>query len=598
MTNMGAEFIVNRNFKSKGKIVIHEYEVVIVGGGGAGLYAAIETSKKAKTAVLSKLHPIRSHTGAAQGGIGAALGNVEEDRPEWHTFDTVKGGDYLVDQGAAAILAEEAVRAVYDLENRGLPFSRTLEGRIDQRRFGGHTRNFGEAPVRRSCYAADRTGHMILQTLYQQCIKNNVSFFDEYNVVDVVIEGKRCAGIVALDLASGELHTFKAKATLFATGGFGRMFRITSNAYANTGDGPAILARRGLPLEDMEFFQFHPTGICGMGILITEGVRGEGGILRNRKGERFMERYAPTLLDLAPRDVIARAILTEIREGRGIKGDASLDDYVYLDATHLGKKIIEAKLPDVADFCRTYIDIDPAEKPMPVQPTAHYAMGGIPTNEHGRVVRNGEGNLYEGLYAAGECACVSVHGANRLGTNSLVDLIVFGRRAGLHIAQYVKQTDFHHVPRDSDEHVRAFIAEFKNRKKGVSAELIRKEMREVMMEKVGIYRRGGEIDEAVKKIKELRHLYREVSVEDKSKTFNTNLFDILELGNLLDLAYITAASALNRKETRGAHAREDYPERDDANWLRHTLTWLKEEELRIEYKPVDISRWEPKPRKY
>lgn len=598
MTNKGAEFIVNKKFKCKRKIVIHEYEVVIVGGGGAGLYAAIETSKKAKTAVLSKLHPIRSHTGSAQGGIGAALGNVEEDKPEWHTFDTVKGGDYLVDQEAAAILTEEAVRAVYDLENRGLPFNRTPEGRIDQRRFGGHTRNFGEAPVRRSCYAADRTGHMILQTLYQQCIKNNVSFFDEFNVVDVVIEGKRCAGIVAVDLASGELHTFKAKATLFATGGFGMMFRITSNAYASTGDGPALLARRGIPLEDMEFFQFHPTGIRGMGILITEGVRGEGGILKNRNGERFMERYAPTLLDLAPRDMIARAILTEIRKGRGIKGDASLDDYIYLDATHLGREKIEAKLPDIADFCRTYLGIDPAEKPMPVQPTAHYAMGGIPTDDHGRVVVDGEGSFYEGLYAAGECACVSVHGANRLGTNSLVDLIVFGRRAGLHIAQYVKQTDFHHVPRDADGPVGVLIAELKNKKKGSRAEFIRKDMREVMMKKVGIYRRGEEMEEAVKKIKGLRQLYREVGVEDKSKTFNTNLLDILELGNLLDLAYITAASALNRKETRGAHAREDYPERDDANWLKHTLAWLDGDELRIRYKPVDVSKWEAKPRKY
>ncbi|MFC2169295.1 succinate dehydrogenase flavoprotein subunit [Acidobacteriota bacterium] len=578
--------------------MIHEYEVVIVGAGGAGLYAALEASKKAKIAVLSKLQPIRSHTGAAQGGIGAALGNVEEDKPEWHAFDTVKGGDYLVDQNAAAILTEEAVRAVYDLENLGLPFNRTPEGRIDQRKFGGHARNFGEGPIHRSCYAADRTGHMILQTLYQQCIKNNVSFFDEFHIIDVLIEGKRCIGLVAIDLASGQFHTIRAKATLFATGGFGRMFRITSNAYANTGDGPAILARRGIPLEDMEFFQFHPTGIRGMGILITEAVRGEGGFLRNKKGERFMERYAPTLLDLAPRDMIARAILMETRQGRGIKGDASLDDYVYLDATHLGKEIIEAKLPDIADFCRTYLGIDPAEKPIPVQPTAHYAMGGIPTDEHGRVFRNGERGVYEGLYAAGECACVSIHGANRLGTNSLTDLVVFGRRAGQHITHYVKQADFHHVPRDPETPGKVFCTELKSRKKGVNAEHIRSDMQEVMTEKLGIFRRKEEMEDAVKKIKELRYLYRKVGVEDKSKTFNTNLLDILKLGNLLDLAYITAISALNRKESRGAHAREDYPERDDADWLSHTLAWLEEEDVKIRYKQVDISRWKPKPRHY
>lgn len=578
--------------------MIHQFDVVIIGSGGAGLYAALEASKSTKTAVLSKLYPIRSHTGAAQGGISAALGNVEEDKPEWHAFDTVKGGDYLVDQQAAMIMAEEAIQAVYDLENRGLPFNRTPDGKIDQRRFGGHTRNYGESPVRRACYAADRTGHMILQTLYQQCIKNNVSFYDEFQVVDIVMDGKKCGGVVAVELATGDIHIFTAKAVLFATGGFGRMFKITSNAFANTGDGPAVLARRGIPLEDMEFFQFHPTGIKGLGILITEAVRGEGGILRNNTGERFMERYASTLLDLAPRDMVSRAIMTEIRAGKGIRGDKKIDDYVHLDATHLGKEVLEAKLPDISEFCRTYLGIDPADKPIPVLPTAHYAMGGIPTDIYGRVIANSQGDISEGLYASGECACVSVHGANRLGTNSLLDLVVFGRRAGKHIAEFANNVDLLPAGEASADTAKQWIARLTDGKKGPHGGHILEEMQVTMMEKVGIYRNDQDMAMAVEKIQELRRRYMDVRVQDKGKSFNTDLLDIIELRNLLDLSLVTAESARNRKESRGAHSREDFPERDDTNFLKHTMAVLAGDKVRIDYKPVDISVWEPKPRVY
>ncbi len=579
--------------------MIHEYDAVIVGAGGAGLYAALEAGKTAKTAVLSKLYAMRSHTGAAQGGIGAALGNLEEDKTEWHAFDTIKGGDYLVDQTAALVLAEEAVRAVYDLEHRGLPFSRTPEGKIDQRRFGGHTRNFGEAAVRRSCYASDRTGHMILQTLYQQCVKNDVHFFDEFHVVDLVMDRNRCCGVLTLELTTGELHLFRAKAVLFATGGFGRMFKVTSNAHANTGDGPAIAARAGIPLEDMEFFQFHPTGIRGMGILITEGVRGEGGILRNRDGNRFMEEYAPTLLDLAPRDMVARAMMTEISEGRGIRGDGKIDDYLFLDATHLGKETIEKKLPDIADFCRTYLDVDPSEKPIPVQPTAHYGMGGIPTDIHGRVKTAVD--EYPGLYAAGECACVSVHGANRLGTNSLVDLIVFGRRAGKDIAEFVRSADLPPLPSGYDGPINRELA---NRKDGrapqtsVTIEELYNALQSSMMEGVGIYRNAKGMKRAVQMVTELRERQKELNLTDSSSTFNTELLDVFEIRNLLDCALITVESALNREESRGAHSREDFPERDDDRWLKHTLARLGEGKVSIMYQDVDITRFEPKPRVY
>jgi len=581
--------------------MVHEFDTVIVGAGGAGLYAALEVASAEsapRTAVVSKLYPMRSHTGAAQGGIGAALGNVEEDRPEWHAFDTVKGGDYLVDQKAAMILAEDAVRAVYDLEHRGLPFNRTPQGRIDQRRFGGHTRNFGEAPAFRSCFAADRTGHMILQTLYQQCIRSNVAFFNEFYLVDLLIDGRKCGGIVAYELATGDLHVFRAAAVLIATGGFGRMFRTTSNALSNTGDGPAVLARRGIPLQDMEFFQFHPTGIRGMGILISEAVRGEGGILRNRSGERFMERYAPGLLDLAPRDMIARAIVDEIRAGRGITGTGDGADYVHLDATGLGAQTIEKKLPDIADFCKTYQGIDPALSPIPVQPTAHYAMGGIPTDIDCRVIADNDGSTYDGLYAAGEAACVSVHGANRLGTNSLVDLVVFGRRAGKHMAGFCSWNGLAALPSDAEGRSLEDIVRLKQPGDSVAIHLLRDKLRATMMDNIGIFRTAQGMQKAVNDIGELAVLWPDVRVKDRGGNFNTELVEALEQRNLLDIARITAESALVREESRGAHAREDFPQRDDERFLHHSLAWLNDGKVRIKTRPVDISRWQPKPRKY
>jgi len=574
-----------------------EYDIVIVGAGGAGLYAALEASKANKAAVITKLYPQRSHTGAAQGGIGAALGNVEEDRPEWHAFDTVKGGDYLVDQNAALILAEDAPRAIYDLENRGLPFSRTPEGKIDQRRFGGHTREFGLAPVRRSCYAADRTGHMILQTLYQQCIKNGVIFHDEWQLIDVHLEGTKLAGLIVLELKTGELHHVRAKSVLLATGGFGRMFKVTSNAIANSGDGPALLSRAGVPLIDMEFFQFHPTGIKKMGILITEGVRGEGGILLNRKGERFMEKYAPTLMDLAPRDLVSRAIMTEISAGNGIRGDKKMDDWINLDASHLGRDIVEKKIPDIADFCRTYLGVDPAVEAMPVQPTAHYAMGGIPTDIDGRVT-DGK-RVWEGLYAAGECACLSVHGANRLGTNSLVELIVFGRRAGRKMAEFASGVESTRPSSDVEHKIKDWkkrIAELKEG--GRSPGYIYESMKETMMANVGVYRNGRSMEKAIEDITKLRDTYSETGVQDRGGNFNSEILTILELENLLDLSLHTASAALARTESRGAHSREDYPDRDDKKWLKHTLSYLEGDGIRLDAKSVDVSKWKPKPRVY
>jgi len=556
--------------------------------------AALQLAGHGQVAVLSKLYPTRSHTGTAQGGIGAALGNLEEDHWEWHMFDTVKGGDYLVDQDAAEILCREAIETVYDLEHWGLPFSRTSEGKIAQRPFGGHTKEYGKAAVRRSCYAADRTGHMILQTCYQQCIKNQVHFYDEYHVLDLLIEQGRCAGVVAMCLATGELHTFHAKAVLFATGGCGKMFRVTSNAHSLTGDGMAVAFRRGIPLEDMEFFQFHPTGIYKMGILLSEAARGEGAILRNNSGERFMERYAPTLKDLAPRDMASRAIYQEIREGRGIDGK----NYVHLDLTHLGKEVLDKKLPDITEFVRTYLGLEPLYELVPIQPTAHYAMGGIPTDVDARVVVDEKNRPLPGFYAAGEVACVSVHGANRLGTNSLVDILVFGRRGGRHAAEFIKENDWVPLAPKADEPARALVSGLKNSHGKERPADIRDALQDEMMDKASVFREARGLTAMREKLRELRSRYQQVKVEDRSACYNTELLEVIELGGLLDLAEVLVESALVRQESRGAHFREDFPKRDDPNWLKHTLAYKGEKGIEFRYKPVTITRFEPKERKY
>ena len=580
-----------------------DHDAIIVGAGGAGLWAALELAKAGvDAAVLTKLYPTRSHTGAAQGGVCAALGNQEEDHWEWHMFDTIKGGDYLVDQDAAEILAREAIETVIELEHMGLPFNRTPDGRIDQRRFGGHTRNYGEGPVRRSCFAADRTGHMILQTLYQQCIKYGVTFYDEYHVVDLLSEGGdlgaggRAAGAVAYRIVDGELHTFRSKAVLIATGGFGRMFRITSNAWSLTGDGVALAYRHGIPLQDMEFYQFHPTGIYGIGILLSEAARGEGGILLNGEGEAFMARYAPTMKDLAPRDVVSRSIYLEIRDGKGIGGK----DYVHLDVRHLGAKLIEEKIPDITEFARVYLGVEPITEPVPIQPTAHYAMGGIPTDVQARVTRDAAATVVPGLYAAGECACVSVHGANRLGTNSLVDLLVFGRRAGRQMALDVKGVGMPELAGDVEAPVRAEMAALKRNVTGENAARIRTDLASVMMDNVGVYRDEALLSAALAKVRELRQRYARVGIADRGSVFNTDLLEAREVGYLLDCAETTVVAALNRRESRGAHAREDYPDRDDVNYLTHSLATRGPGggNPQLTYKPVTITQFQPKPRIY
>jgi succinate dehydrogenase / fumarate reductase, flavoprotein subunit len=584
----------------------HQFDVVIVGAGGAGMRAAIEAGPNAKTAVISKLYPTRSHTGAAQGGMAAALANVEEDSWEWHTFDTVKGGDYLVDQDAAEILAKEAIDAIIDLENMGLPFNRTPDGKIDQRRFGGHTRDHGKAPVRRACYAADRTGHMILQTLFQNCVKLGIDFYNEFYVLDLLlaeVDGeRRAAGVVAYELATGDLHVFHAKSIVFATGGFGKIYKTTSNAHTLTGDGVGIIWRKGIPLEDMEFFQFHPTGLAGLGILLTEGARGEGAILRNASGERFMERYAPTIKDLAPRDIISRCMVQEVAEGRGAGPNK---DYVLLDCTHLGAEVLETKLPDITEFARTYLGVDPVHEPVPVMPTAHYAMGGIPTNIKAEVLADNT-TVIKGLYAAGECACVSVHGSNRLGTNSLLDINVFGKRAGRYAVEYANSAEFAPLPEDPAREVREMVERLRTANGVERLAPLRKTLQEEMDKNAQVFRTEESLKSVTTTIQQLRDRYQNIGIQDRGKRYNTDLLEAIELGFLLDIAEVVVFSARNRKESRGGHMRDDFPDRNDADYMQHTMAYLvgdlqsehAEDHIRMDWKPVTITHYQPMERKY
>jgi len=572
----------------------HQFDVVIIGSGLAGLRAALELGVDTKVAVISKVFATRSHSGAAQGGIGAALGNEEEDNWKWHAFDTIKGSDYLGDQDAIEVMARDAPRVVYELEHMGVPFNRTPEGKIAQRAFGGHTRNFGEAAVKRACYAADRTGRVILDTLWEKCLQRGITFFDEYHLLSLIVGRDRCCGVTLYELATGEIHVLQSKAVMLATGGAGKIYKTTSNALASTGDGMAMAYRAGAALEDMEFVQFHPTGIYKLGILISEAARGEGGILRNSEGERFMERYAPTIKDLAPRDMVARYILQEVREGRGIDGK----DYVHLDLTHLGEEVIGTKLVEIIEFARTYAGVDAFKEPIPVQPTCHYMMGGIATDANAHVVMDDKATLFPGLFAAGECACVSVHGANRLGCNSLLDTLVFGRRAGKEMRQFIHSVGMPKLPGGLEEKERQRIQGMMDNpgKEALGAVLL--EMQQVMMDKVSVFREAAGLTAALNAIRHLKERYGQIAVRDKGSCFNRDLLDVLELGNMLDLAEVITLGALFREESRGAHSREDFPDRNDSKFLEHTMVRLTSKGPELFTKPVTITTYEPKERTY
>jgi succinate dehydrogenase / fumarate reductase, flavoprotein subunit len=574
--------------------MIHEYDVVVIGGGIAGLYTALTASENAKVAVISKVHVTRSHSVAAQGGIAASIGNEEEDHWEWHMYDTVKGSDFLADQNAVEVLSKEAPNAIYSLEHLGVPFSRNYDGKIEQRRFGGHTKNFGEAPIKRACYVSDRTGRAIMDTLYDRCLQKGVVFHNEVFIQHLLFALNNCCGAAGYELATTTPQVFHAKAVVLATGGCGKIYKTTSNGFASTGDGFALALDALLPLEDMEFVQFHPTGIYGLGILLSEAARAEGGVLRNGMSERFMERYAPTLKDLAPRDIVSRAILKEIKDGKGVDGK----DYVYLDLRDLGKERLNQKLPEITSFVKTYLGIDPAETPIPVAPTCHYIMGGVPTDIDGHVLADKTGTILPGLYSAGECACVSVHGANRLGCNSLIDLVVFGRRAGLSILKEIKARIVQPLPLQAESIVVDKINSLLESKCTENIPAIRENMQQLMTQQCNVFRNRQDLDQALAHIRQLKKRCLNLRLTNKSRVFNYELQEALELNNMLRVAEVIVYSALMRTESRGAHFRSDYPKRNDEEWLKHTFVNETPTGLKASYKVLAAGRFELQKRRY